>query len=85
MSKEKNEDTWVICPECKTKLKKDNIAVHLKNVHDKNIEDVNESSIKVLPKKGQKQKKTMNLSIGTIAIVLVIFVVIVAAAFFVLS
>ena len=35
MSKEKNEDSWVICPECKIKLKKENISAHLKHVHDK--------------------------------------------------
>ncbi len=85
MNKQKNEDIWVVCPECKTKLKKENIEAHLKHVHDKKIEDVDESSIKVLPKKGKKQKKPMNFSFGTIAVILIIFVVIVAAAFFVLS
>ena len=85
MSKEKNEDAWVICPECKNKLKKENISTHLRMVHDKKIEDFDESSIKVLPKKGQKQKKPMNLSIGAIAVILIILVVIVAAAFFIFS
>jgi len=85
MSKEKNEDAWVICPECKNKLKKENISTHLRMVHDKKIEDFDESSIKVLPKKGQKQKKPMNLSIGAIAVILIILVVIVVAAFFVFS
>ena len=84
MSKE-NEDIWVICPECKTKLKKDNIATHMMHVHDKKIEDFDESAIKVLPKKEQKKKKPMNISIGTIAVISVIFVVIIAVAFFVLS
>lgn len=84
MNKEKNEDSWVICPECKTKLKKENISAHLKHLYDKKIEDVDESSIKVLPKKGKKQKKTMTFSFKTIAIILVILVVI-AALFFVLS
>ena len=84
MSKE-NEDMWVICPECKTKLKKDHIATHMMHVHDKKIEDFDESSINVLPEKKLKQKKSMNLSFGTIAIILVIFVIIVGAAFFILS
>ena len=85
MNKEKNEDAWVICPVCETKLKKENIETHLKHVHDKKIEDFDESSIKVLSKKGKKQKKTMNFSFGTIAIIIVIMIVIVAAAFFILS
>jgi len=84
MSKE-NEDIWVICPECKTKLKKEHIATHMKHVHDKKIEDFDESSIKVLPEKKLKQKKSMNISIRTIAVISVIFVVIVGAAFFILS
>ncbi len=85
MSTEANTDTWVICPECKIKLKKENLETHLKHVHDKKIEDVDESSIKVLPKKGQKQKKMMNFSFGTIAIILVVLIVIVGVAYFVLS
>ncbi len=85
MSKGKNEDTWVVCPDCETKLKKENIAAHLKNVHDKKIKDVDESSIKVLHNKGKKQKKSMNFSFRTIAIILVIMIVIATAAFFVLS
>jgi len=85
MKKKKNENEWVICPECKTKLKHENLSRHMKLVHDKKIEDVDESSIKVLPKKENKQKKSKNLLIRNIAIVLVIFVVIVAATFFILS
>jgi hypothetical protein len=85
MSKEKNEDLWVICPECKTKLKKEHIATHMKQVHNKKIEDFDESSIKVLHKKIQKQKKSMNISIGIIAAILIILVVIGGVVFFVLS
>jgi len=85
LTKQKQDDIWVICPECKTKLKKENLSAHMKHVHDKKIEDYDESSIKVLPKKGQKQKKTMNLGLGTIAVILVISVFIVGAVFFVFS
>jgi len=84
MSKE-NEDMWVICPECKTKLKKDHIATHMKHVHDKKIEDFDESSIKVLPEKKLKQKKSAGLSIGIIAAFLIILVAIGGVAFFILS
>jgi hypothetical protein len=82
LSKEKNEDAWIICPVCKTKLKKNNIPNHMKYVHNKKIEDFDESSIKILPKKRQKQKKSMNISIGPIVIILVVIIVVV---FFVLS
>jgi hypothetical protein len=85
MSKGKNENTWVVCPECKTKLKQENLSSHLRYVHDKKIEDFNESSIKVLPKKEQKKKKSTNLPISTIAIIIVILAVSIGAAFFVLS
>jgi len=85
MSKEKNEDIWVICPECKTKLKKEHIANHMEYVHDKKIEDFDESSIKALPKKRLKQKKSKNISIGTIAAILIILLAIGGVAFFVLS
>jgi len=73
------EEAWVICPVCKTKLKKENISAHLKHVHDKKIEDVDESSIKVLPKKGQKQKP--RVSKGVIAGIVVVLVVVVAMFF----
>lgn len=79
MSKEKNEDAWVICPFCKTKLKKENIESHLKHVHDKKIEDVDEATIKELPKKRQKQKPIVPK--GMLAVAVVAFVVIIGAAF----
>jgi len=85
VNKEKNEDIWVICPECKTKLKKEHIATHMKHVHSKKIEDVDESSIKVLTKKEQKQKKPIHFSLTSIAVISVIFVVIIGSAVFVLS
>ena len=85
MKKKKNENEWVICPECKTKLKQENLSTHMRHVHDKIIDEADVEVVKPLPKKGQKQKKSMNLSIGTIAVVLVIMVVIVGAAFFILS
>ena len=82
---EENEDMRVICPECKTKLKRENIETHLKHVHNKEMEDFDESSIKVLPEKKHKQKKSMKLSFGTIAIIIVILVAIPLAAMFMLS
>jgi len=85
MSKEKNEDIWVVCPECKTKLKKEHIATHMSHIHSKKIEDFDEISIKVLPKKEVRQKKPMHFSLTSIAVIAVIGVVIILAGVFVLS
>ncbi len=81
MIEEKNENIWVICPECKTRLKKEHIATHMKHVHSKKIEDFDESSIKVLTKKEQKQKKPMHFSLNSIAVIAVIFAVILHCGF----
>lgn len=83
MDKEKNEDMWVVCPECKTKLKKENISAHLKHVHDKKAEDVDASSTKVLPKKRKQQKPKRSKAV--IAGVLVVLLVIVASMLFLFS
>jgi hypothetical protein len=85
MSREKSEDIWVICPDCKTRLKKDHIATHMKHVHDKKIEDFDESSIKVLPEKKLKQKKSTGLSIGIIAAFIIILLAIGGVAFFIFT
>ena len=85
MSKEKNEDIWVVCPECKTKLKKEHIATHMSHIHSKKIEDFDEISIKVLPKKEVRKKKPMHFSLASIAVIAVIGVVIILAGVFVLS
>ncbi|MGQ9721769.1 MAG: hypothetical protein ACUVXA_10665 [Candidatus Jordarchaeum sp.] len=76
------DETWVICPICKTKLKKENISAHLRHVHDKKIEDVDESLIKVIPKKGQQKPR---VSKAVIAGVFVVLVVVVVALFFLFS
>ncbi len=77
------DETWVMCPVCKTKLKKENISAHLRHVHDKKIEDVDESLIKVLPKKGQQQKP--RVSKGIIAGIVVVLVIVVAGMLFLFS
>ncbi|MFW6121577.1 MAG: hypothetical protein ACOC80_11860 [Petrotogales bacterium] len=42
MNKEKNNDNWVVCPECKTKIKQKNLSRHLKNIHGKTIKNTEE-------------------------------------------
>lgn len=78
MSKEKNEDAWVICPFCKTKLKKENIESHLKHVHDKKIEDFDESLIKILPKKAKKPKAGKSKALIAVIVLMLIVVGVVA-------
>ncbi len=85
MSKKTEEGTWVICPECKNKLKQDHLLTHMKLVHNKKIEDVDESSVKVLSKTELKQKKVRHVSRGSIAIIIVIFAIVIGVAFFVFS
>ena len=85
MKKKENENEWVICPECKTKLKHENLSRHMKLVHDKIIDETDVELVKPLPKKGQKQKTSGFLSKGTIIVVIVIVVVVIVSMFFLFS
>ena len=78
MSKEKNGDIWAICPECKTRIKKDRLPAHMKRVHSKKIDD---AKIKPLDAshKTQGNKTSRFLSKRTIGVLTIIVVVIVAA------
>jgi hypothetical protein len=57
----------------------------MSHIHSKEIEDFDESSIKVLPKKELRQKKPMHFSLTSIAVISVISVVVILAGVFVLS
>ncbi|MFH1013202.1 MAG: hypothetical protein V1769_01690 [Thermoplasmatota archaeon] len=82
MSREKNGNMRVLCSECNIKLKKDNLRNHLKLVHNKKIEYIDESSVTLLPKKEQNYKKATSMSKGTIAIIAVLVAIVVGVAFF---
>jgi hypothetical protein len=60
LSKKIEVDTWVICPECKTKLKQKNLPQHMKHVHNKKIEDTEKKSKETMYKKRQ-ENKTLNI------------------------
>ena len=84
MSKKIDEDTWVICPVCKTKLKKERLPAHMKRVHKKKMDDeeiktVETSHKKSLIKKRQENKTSRFISKKTIGVIAIIVVVVVAA------
>jgi len=79
--REKNQkDSWVICPECKTKIKRENLAAHMKLVHNKIIDDVEMKSVETFHKKRQEKKpKGVSSKIAVVAIILLVIAVVVAA------
>jgi nitrous oxidase accessory protein len=78
LSKKIDEDTWVNCPECKTKLKKENLPAHMKRVHKKKMDDAKVKSLET-PHKKQGNKTPRGIPKTTIAIITIIFVVVVAS------
>ncbi|MCJ7571090.1 MAG: hypothetical protein MUO82_04340 [Candidatus Thermoplasmatota archaeon] len=86
MIKEKNEEKWVICPECKIKLKQSHISTHMQHVHNKTLDESSETLIpatmpKKIKKPGPLKKSKSKMTIGLI----VIIIVIIAASIIVLS
>jgi len=80
MSKEKNDDVWIICHECKTKIKQENFIVHMKRVHNKIIDDVQMKSMETFHKKRQEKKpKGVSSKIAVVAIILLVIAVVIAA------
>jgi len=82
MIKEKNDDVWIICPECKTKIKQENFIVHMKRVHNKIIDDVQMKSMETFHKKRQ-EKKTNGVSSrkAVVAIILVVAIFVATVVF----
>jgi len=79
LSKKVEADNWVYCPECKAKIKQQNIAYHMKHVHNKKIDEVEIKTIGTSDKKRQKNKAPRGISKTTIAIITIIFIVVVAS------
>ena len=79
MSKKIEVDTWVNCPECKTKLKQQNLTYHMKHVHNKKIDDTEIKPLETSHKKRQENKTPRVISKTTIAIITIIFIVVVAS------
>jgi hypothetical protein len=81
MSKEKNEE-WVICPECKIKLKQDHIKTHMQHVHNKIFNGSSETLTQAkTPKKRKNQKPIKSKSKEIIGIIIMIIVVVAASVF----
>jgi len=80
MSEKNQKGSWVICPECKTKIKQENFIAHMKRIHNKIIDDVEMKSVETFHKKRQ-EKKTNGVSskIAVVAIILLVIAVVVAA------
>jgi len=85
MSKEKNKNEWVICPECKIKLKQSHISTHLQHVHNKIFDESSESLTQVtMPKKIKNPRPSKSRSKAMIGLI-VIIIVIIAGSIIVLS
>jgi parallel beta-helix repeat protein len=72
------EDKWVICPECKAKLKQQNLSYHMKHVHNKKIDDKEIKPLETSNKKRLVNKNAKISSKKTINIIIILFIVVVA-------
>ncbi|MCJ7571858.1 MAG: right-handed parallel beta-helix repeat-containing protein, partial [Candidatus Thermoplasmatota archaeon] len=79
MSKKLEEDTWVNCPECKTKVKQQNLAHHMKYAHNKIMDDAEIKPLETSHNKRQENKTKRVISKTTIAIITIIFIIVVAS------
>ena len=85
MIKEKNEDKWVICPECKIKLKQSHISTHMQHVHNKIYDESTEPLTQAtIPKKRKNPRPSKSKSKTMIGLI-VIIIVIIAGSIFVYS
>jgi len=84
MNKENNVGNWVICPECKIKLKQSHIKTHMQNVHNKIFDESSETLIQAtMPKKRKNQRPIKkSKSKMTIGIILIIIALICAGYFY---
>ena len=81
MSKEKNEE-WVICPEYKIKLKQSHISTHMQHVHNKTLDESNETLIHAaIPKKRKNLKPIKSKSKAIIGLIIIIVVVVAASVY----
>jgi parallel beta-helix repeat protein len=78
LRKNMQEDKWIICSECKAKLKQQNLSYHMKHVHNKKINDKEIKTLEPLNKKRQVNKTRKILSKKTISIIIILFIVTVA-------
>ncbi len=78
MKKKIKEDKWVICPECKAKLKQENLVYHMKHVHNKKIDETEIKTMETSDRKRLANKTIKSSSKKTISIIIILFIVAVA-------
>ncbi|PNX50196.1 MAG: hypothetical protein BV456_07505, partial [Thermoplasmata archaeon M8B2D] len=79
MRKKIQEDIWVNCPECKSKLKQQNLKHHMKSVHNKKIDDLEIKPLNISNNKRQVNKTKKFRVKMTIGVIVLIFVILVAS------
>jgi hypothetical protein len=77
MNEKSKENSWVICPECKIKLKQNNISTHMQHVHNKVLDESSETVIQAkIPKKRKNQKPIKKISKVKIGLIIIIIVIV---------
>jgi len=79
LRKKIQEDIWVNCPECKSKLKQQNLKHHMKSVHNKKIDDLEIKPLNISNNKRQVNKTKKFRVKMTIGVIVLIFVILVAS------
>ncbi len=83
MSKKNKEDIWVICPECKIKVKQENLRHHMKHVHNKIIDEAEIKPLETLNKtKNNKSSKfTSEKTLSKLAAIFIVLIVLISLYF----
>ena len=79
MNKKIEADTWMNCPECKARVKQQNLEYHMKHAHNKKIDETKIEPLETSHKKRQENKTKRIIPKKTIAIITIIFIVVVAS------
>lgn len=80
MIKEKNQDEWIICPECKSKLKRSHISTHMQHIHNKIYDESSEPLTQVImSKKIKKPRPSKSRSKAKIGLIIIIIIIIAAS------
>ena len=81
LSKKKEVETWVNCPECNIKLKKKHLSTHIKRVHNKKIDNTNKKPLEDSHKKIQENKTPWVISKKIIGLIIIVVVILAFSIF----
>lgn len=81
MRKQKEGEQWVICPECKIKLKRDHISAHMKRVHNKKIDNSEINRLEIVHKKRQQNNIKSGIYKSIICVLIIIFIIVIASIY----